>query len=74
MKATEDESAALKWALKHRPETPELVNEAVQHQEEAVEALQEVFRGLDDCSPDSWVGQSLITPVVHLLCQLREGV
>lgn len=59
MKDTQDESAALKQALKHSPMTPELKAEAEIHFSEAEEALQEVKEGYESCSPSSWVAHEL---------------
>ena len=55
MKETAEESAELKMALKHDPETPALAAEAESHPQEADEALFEVEAGLDTAAPGSWV-------------------
>jgi hypothetical protein len=59
VKPTAAESAELKMALKHDPVTPELEAEAEAHPLEADEAIQDVERGYDDASPDSWVSRYL---------------
>lgn len=55
MKDTAAESAELKMALKHDPETPALAAEAEVHPLEASEAIQEVEVGLDSADAGSWV-------------------
>lgn len=55
MKATAEESADLKMALKHDPETPELAAEAARFGAEAGEALWECEQGLDIAAAGSWV-------------------
>lgn len=59
MKDTEDESAALKQALKHQPLTPDLEAEAALHTQEAEEAVWEVEQGLDTRSTGSYVDREL---------------
>lgn len=59
MKATEDESAALKQALKHSPLTAELAEEAAANIGEASEAVDEVEQGFDTCSEGSYVAAAL---------------
>lgn len=60
MKQTAAESAELKQALKHDPETPTLAAEAEAHPLEADEAVDEVERGLDDAHPESWVAREML--------------
>jgi hypothetical protein len=59
VKDTWQESADLKQALKHDPETPELAAEAAAFPIEAEEALSEVTRRLDTATPGSWVANVL---------------
>lgn len=59
VKATAAESSALKQALKHDRQTPELVAEAEAHPLEADEALYECERGWDVAEPGSWVYKRL---------------
>lgn len=59
MKETEEQSAELKWALKHDPVTHELRAEAEEHLNEAAEAIGEVELGLDTAAPDSWVAEQI---------------
>jgi hypothetical protein len=59
VKPTWQESADLKQALKHDPETPELAAEAQAFPLEADEAVIEVEQGLATCSPGSWVANRI---------------
>jgi len=59
MKDTAEQSAELKMALKHDPETSLLRAEAERHPLEADEALLEVETGLDTAHPESWVARLL---------------
>lgn len=59
MKETAAESAELKMALKHDPETAELAAEAVAFPAEADEALADVENGNDYAAPGSWVYRRL---------------
>jgi hypothetical protein len=59
MKATAGESAELKMALKHDPETPQLAAEADKFPLEADEAIQDVEGGYDTAAPGSWVANRL---------------
>jgi hypothetical protein len=62
MKNTAGESADLKMALKHDPETPELAAEAYEYPQEADEAIEEVRLGYDTAAPDSWVANHATPP------------
>jgi hypothetical protein len=55
MKATAEESADLKMALKHDPISPALRAEALRFPLETDEAMEEVLSGRDTCAPGSWV-------------------
>lgn len=55
MKETANESAELKQALKHDPETPHLAAEAEANPLEGDEAYFEVLEGRDTAEPGSWV-------------------
>ena len=59
MKETAGESADLKMALKHDPETPELAAEAEAFPVEADEAMSEVENVYDTADPGSWVANRL---------------
>ena len=59
MKSTQEESAALKQALKKQDNTPALDLEATNFPLEAEESIWEVEQGLDTCTPSSWVASQL---------------
>lgn len=59
MKATAEQSAELKMALKHDRVTPLLEAEAMSHLAEVDEAIEEVRNGWDTAEPGSWVAEYL---------------
>lgn len=55
----QDESAALKQALKHAPNSPRLAADAALHTAESCEAIEEVLAGYEEADPGSWVAHYL---------------